>query len=70
MGQEFKGILKDFLCENGLSQTQFARRIGVKPSQVSEWLKGKAKPGYDMLKQISLSYHISADYFLGITDEY
>jgi len=70
MEKEFREILKDFLGENGLSQTQFAKRIGVKPSQVSEWLKGKAKPGYDTLKQIALSYHISADYFLGITDEY
>ena len=44
--------------------------IGVKQSQVSEWLKGKAKPGYDILKRMSLAYNISADYFLGITDTY
>ena len=44
--------------------------IGVKQSQVSEWLKGKAKPGYDILKSMAISFEISADYFLGIIDRY
>lgn len=67
---EFKEILKEFLQENNLTQTAFANKIGIKQSQVSEWLSGKAKPGYDMLKQISIAFHISADYFLGLVDEY
>ena len=67
---EFKEILKDFLLENGLTQAEFARKIGVKQGQVSEWLRGKAKPGYDTLRQISLAFGISADYFLGLTDSY
>jgi transcriptional regulator with XRE-family HTH domain len=70
MDNEFKQILKEFLTENNLNQSEFARKVGVKPSQVSEWLKGKAKPGYDMLKNISSSFNISADYFLGLTDNY
>ena len=67
---QFKDILKSFLKENKLNQTQFANKIGVKPSQVSEWLSGKAKPGYDTLKQICKTFEISADYFLGLTDGY
>ncbi|MDE6075784.1 MAG: helix-turn-helix domain-containing protein [Clostridia bacterium] len=67
---EFKQILKEFITENGLTVSAFARRVGVKPSQVSEWLKGKAKPGYDCLRAIATAFNISADYFLGITDEY
>ena len=70
MDREFTVILKDFLLENGLSQTQFAAKIGVKQSQVSEWLKGKAKPSYDILRQMSLAFNISADFFLGIVSEY
>ena len=70
MEQEFTEILREFLTENGITQTEFAKRIGVKQSQVSEWLRGKAKPGYDTLKAISLAFSISADYFLGITDTY
>ena len=67
---EFKDVLKDFLEDKNLTQVAFAKTIGVKQSQVSEWLKGKAKPGYDILKSMALAFDISADYFLGIVDEY
>ena len=55
--------MKDFLIENNLTQVAFAKAIGVKQSQVSEWLKGKAKPGYDTLKSMALAFNVSADYF-------
>ncbi len=70
MNNEFTTILRDFLKEQNLTQIQFAVKVGVKQSQVSEWLKGKAKPGYDILRQMALAFGISADFFLGITDEY
>lgn len=69
MEVEFKEILKDFLQEKELTQVAFAKIIGVKQSQVSEWLKGKAKPGYDILRSMAISFDVSADYFLGITDD-
>ena len=68
MNNDFCEILKDFLSENNLTQVAFAEMIGVKQSQVSEWLKGKAKPGYDTLKSMALAFNISADYFLGIKE--
>ena len=68
MENDFSEILKDFMSENNLTQVAFAQIIGVKQSQVSEWLKGKAKPGYDTLKAMALAFNISADYFLGIKD--
>ena len=66
----FIRILREFLTENNLSQAEFARRIGVKPGQVSEWLHGKAKPGYDTLRAMATAFSVSADYFLGIADTY
>lgn len=68
MENSFSKILREFLTENNLTQAAFANAIGVKQSQVSEWLKGKAKPGYDTLKAMVLAFNISADYFLGIKD--
>ena len=65
---EFKEILKEFLSEKNLTQVDFAKIIGVKQSQVSERLKGKAKPGYDILKSMAISFEMSADYFLGVID--
>jgi transcriptional regulator with XRE-family HTH domain len=70
MENNFSEILKDFLAEKNLSQVAFAKAIDVKQSQVSEWLKGKAKPGYDILKRMAIAYDISADYFLGIKEIY
>ena len=64
----FSEILKEFLSERGLTQVAFAKAIGVKQSQVSEWLKGKAKPGYDMLKSMATAFNVSADYFLGLQE--
>ena len=68
MENNFSEILRDFLVENNLTQISFAKMIGVKQSQVSEWLKGKAKPGYDTLKSMALAFNISADYFLVIKE--
>ena len=68
MKTDFCEILKDFLSENNLTQVAFANAIGVKQSQVSEWLKGKAKPGYDTLKSMVLAFNVSADYFLGVKE--
>ncbi len=70
MENEFKDILKEFLEENNLTQMAFSKKVGIKQSQVSEWLKGKAKPGYDMLKNMALAFNVSADYFLGIAENY
>ena len=66
---QFKDILKSFLKEYSLSQTAFASMIGVKQSQVSEWLKGKAKPGYDNIKAMVLAFQIPAEYFLGLEND-
>lgn len=63
---EFVEILKDLMEELDLNQTQFAAKIGVKQSQVSEWLKGKSKPGYDSIKMICQKLSISSDRLLGL----
>ena len=65
---EFSEILRDILIENNLTQVAFAKLIAVKQSQVSEWLRGKAKPGYDTLKQMSIALNISPAKLLGLDD--
>ena len=62
----FIEILKDIMVDRNLNQTQVAKLANVKQSQVSEWLSGKSKPGYDNLKSLALGLQISADILLGI----
>lgn len=66
---EFSKILKDIMTDLQINQTDLATKIGIKQSQVSEWLKGKSKPGYDNLKAICTSLNISADIILGIKED-
>ena len=63
---EFREILKEFLFERSVTQKEFANIIGVKPSLVSEWLKGKSNPGYINLRNMSIKFEISANYWLNI----
>ncbi len=70
MENDFKQILIEFLAENSLTQVEFAKKVGIRQGQVSEWLHGRSKPGYDMLRAISVAFNVSADYFLGLTDKY
>ena len=65
---EFTEILTEYLQLNSLSVSDFARLIGVKPSQVSEWKNGKAKPGYDMMRHILKKTNKSADFWFDLSD--
>ena len=65
---EFSEILKDIMLDNNFTQTELVSKIGLKQSQISEWLKGKSKPGYDSLKALSIALNISADILLGIQE--
>lgn len=54
--------------ERKYTQTRLAELMGVKQSQISEWLSGKAKPGYDNLRKLAQVFEVSADYLLMLTD--
>jgi len=66
---DFIEILKDIMIDKNLNQTQLANLVGVKPSQVSEWLSGKSKPGYDSLHSICEALDVSGDQILGLEEQ-
>ena len=66
---EFIDILKEIMIEKELNQSELASKIGVKQSQVSEWLSGKSKPGYDNLKAICVNLDVSGDFLLGVNQD-
>lgn len=67
--KKFSEILSGLMIENNLNQSSLAFKINVKQSQVSEWLSGKSKPGYDNLKAIAIALDVSADVLLGIKED-
>lgn len=56
------------MIDFNLNQSQLAEKIGLKQSQVSEWLKGKSKPSYDSIKAICIALDIPADRLLGLDE--
>lgn len=66
---DFIEILKEIMLEKGLTQIQVSIRAGIKQSQVSEWLKGMGKSGYDSLKNLCKALDVTGDQLLGLTDE-
>ncbi len=61
---EFRDILKDIMVDRNLNQSQVAKLVGIKASQVSEWMHGKCNPSYDMLKILCKALDISGDEIL------
>lgn len=51
----------------GLQQKELARLIGIRPSALSDWKKGRIKPSIEMLGEIAKHLGVSTDYLLGLT---
>lgn len=58
--------LKALRVENGLTQTQVAKRLGVAVSAVSSYESGSRYPSYLVLIKLSRMYHVTTDYLLGV----
>jgi len=57
--------LKRWLEVNAVSQEAFAKRVGVTPGAVSQWLSGSIDPRPARLKVISTVTGLSIDVLLG-----
>ena len=66
--KDFSDILRNLMKERKFTQTKLAELMDIKQSQISEWLSGKAQPGYDNLRQLAQVFEVSADYLLMLTD--
>ena len=54
------------LEEMALTQVSVAKRIGVSPSRVSEYLSGKSEPTLQVARAISKELEIDANIILGV----
>jgi len=59
-------IIKLRMYEMNLTQKSLAELIGVSPSRVSEYLRGKCEPTLQIAKNISQRLHIEPNIVLGV----
>lgn len=56
--------LAQAIARSGLNQSEFARKIAVSPSFVSDMVRGNKKPGAEFLCTVRLEFGVSADWLL------
>lgn len=60
------GVLKLRMYEMGLSQAALAKKIGVSPSRICDFLSGKAEPTLQVGRRISTELKIDPAIVLGV----
>ncbi len=66
----FKDVIKDLRIAQGLSQYELAQALQVSQSAVAKWELAKTEPTASALISIAKYFHVSADYLLGLEDEF
>lgn len=61
----FAEILKQLRSKKKLNQKQFANKIFVSPSAVSQYETGRTMPSRETLERIAKYFDVSTDYLLG-----
>ena len=61
--------LKELRFKNDITQSVFAKRLGVSQQAVGGWEKDIAYPNIDTLKQIAKYFNVSIDYLLDNENE-
>ena len=66
----FGQIIKELREEHGFTQSELAKKIDQTQSTISNWEKDKSTPNTFILKKLCDVLEVSADYLIGLTDEY
>jgi len=60
-------LIKKICFDNNLTQQDFAKFVSATQSQVSDWMLGKSKPGYDSLRRICQGFNLDANIVLDLS---
>ena len=60
--------IKELRLSLNLNQVQFGKRINVSKQSVSNWESAYIQPSIDILIRICNTFHVSADYLLGLNE--
>ena len=67
---KFRERFNELLSISGKKQTEIADAIGVTKQCVSDYKKGKSVPSLETLYLLCEFLDVSADYLLGLTNDY
>lgn len=67
---KFKDRFNEILKEQKIRQIDIARALNVSKQCINDYTTGKIKPSIDMLYLLCKYLDVSADYLLGLTDDY
>lgn len=60
--------IKEIRVDNKLSQSEFGIILNVSQDTISLWESGKSYPSIIHVIKIAITFNISADYILGLTE--
>ncbi len=67
---KFSQRLKELRLENGMTQQQVADLLNIKQQSYIRYEYGTGEPSINTLIKLTQIFNVSADYLLGISDEY
>ena len=65
MGKKFNEILIGLRKSSGLTQEEFAEKIGVSRSAIGNYEKGVRRPEYEIMEAIADYFNVSLGYLMG-----
>ena len=68
--ESFGERLKELRLEKGLSQKALAEKLGYNQSMICFWERGVNEPTESAIRKAALFFEVSADFLIGLSDEY
>ncbi|MBR1975059.1 MAG: helix-turn-helix transcriptional regulator [Clostridia bacterium] len=68
--KDFGEKIKELRKSKNLTQKELAEKIGQAQSTIVYWEQNKQEPTISALKNMCEFFEVSADYLLGLTEEY
>ena len=66
---DFQNVFKRLRISSGLTQTEFAEKIGISRSTIGMYETGAREPDFEILERIADFFNVDIDYLLGRTDK-
>ncbi|WP_295285707.1 helix-turn-helix domain-containing protein [Veillonella sp.] len=69
MSTQFINRLKTVMAEHKISQTELAKRTGIRQSSISDWLNNKYDPKQDKVYLLANALNVSPAWLLGYDEQ-